>query len=331
MTVNTKDREEIKRIKNSAPIFIIGSQRSGTSFLYRLIQNYLKIGFGRDNANFVKIQSRIEEFGDLKNEKNLKRLINYIKNIPEFKKRFRGLEIDVDAFIERLEKRTYDEIVRNFYAEWAFFKQTIRWGGKTPDYAIYAPELFGLFPDAKFVHIIRDGRDVALSLFNLPWGAQNTVVAAIHWKERVEKARNFGKTLSDKNYLEIRYENLLRDPKKEFERLIYFIEYEGDKAEIIKQFNSEIDNLIMKNNFFKWKKEMSPRQVKNFERYAGNLLKELDYEIKYPDELNKPVSKLFLFRNHFYNLFNKGIRGQGFAGLWKKTYRFFYDLWLKFK
>jgi len=327
--LSDKERR-IRQIKNSPPIFIIGSQRSGTSFLYRLVQSYLKIGFGRDNGNFVRMMDMLRFYGDLKEEQNIRRLLKDILAIPEFKKRFKGLEIDEDHFIANLEERSYAEVVRRFYAEWAYFKETDRWGGKTPDYSIYANELYSLFPDAKFIHIMRDGRDVALSLFKLEWGPESPMQAAKHWKDRAKSALEFGKGLSDKTYMELRYEGLLDNPQKEFARIVHFIEYEGDREALINQFNNEIEGKIKQGNYNKWKREMSPRQIKAFERVAGDLLKELDYEVTSDASTlaSKPGAAAWGM-DHIENLTRKLARGQGFVGLWNRVRRFTKDNFVK--
>ncbi|MGH1362027.1 MAG: sulfotransferase family protein [Calditrichia bacterium] len=328
-TLTEKERR-IRQIKNSPPIFIIGSQRSGTSFLYRLVQSYLKIGFGRDNGNFVRMMEMLRFYGDLTEEVNIRRLLKDILAIPEFKKRFKGLEIDPDHFIANLEERSYAEVVRRFYAEWAYFKDTDRWGGKTPDYSIYANELYSLFPDAKFIHIIRDGRDVALSLFKLEWGPESPMQAAKHWKDRAKSALEFGKKLTGKTYMELRYEGLLDNPEKEFARIVHFIEYEGDREALIEQFNREIEGKIKQGNYNKWKREMSPRQIKAFERVSGDLLDELGYEITNSSETlaNKP-GPIAWTMDHAENLLRKLARGQGFLGLWNRIRRFFKDNFVK--
>ena len=313
--------QRIRQIKNSPPIFIIGSQRSGTSFLYRLVQKYLKIGFGRDNGNFIRLQKLLPCYGDLEQKENISKLVKDIVNIPEFKKRFHGLTIDVEEFVENLQTKTYPEVVRRFYAEWADLKGNLRWGGKTPDYAMHAPELFELFPDAKLIHIIRDGRDVALSLFNLNWGPKSALFAARHWQERVRAAIAFGRKLAPRSYMELRYENLLQQPEIEFEHLVRFIEYEGDREEILTRFKREIGATMKRDNWNKWKKGLSPRRIKIFEQAAGGLLSELRYEIVYPQVVGKPVRIWQLASQHAENFLVKLWRGEGFKGLYEKTYR----------
>ena len=65
--------EQLRSVKNSAPVFILGSQRSGTSFLYRLVRRYLKIAFGRDNGNFLRLRKLLPYYGDLSVRSNMKR------------------------------------------------------------------------------------------------------------------------------------------------------------------------------------------------------------------------------------------------------------------
>ena len=64
-----------------------------------------------------------------------------------------------------------------------------RWGDKTPRYVESIPFISGLFPDARFVHLVRDGRDVALSYANVPFGPKTVARAASLWAKRVRKGR----------------------------------------------------------------------------------------------------------------------------------------------
>jgi len=331
--MNTMDERELtlRRIKNSSPVFIIGCQRSGTSFLFRLINRYLSIGFGRDNGHFIRLKKMLPYYGNLDNRDNLVRLIKDIHGIPEFAKRFNGLEINIDDFIENLEEYTYPEIVRRYYAEWAMYKGTMRWGGKTPDYTFHSEELYDLFPDGKYLHIYRDGRDVALSLFRQNWGPQNAFVAAGYWEKRVQAGRKFGAKLSKSSFMEMRYEDLLGNPELEFVRILDFIEYDVDREGLLRHFRTDIDDFFMRNNYDKWKTKMSGIEKRAFEMSAGRLLKDLNYEVLYPDVFATPPSAWTRFYYILDNLARKLIRGQGFRGFYNKTYFFLSENFSKVK
>ncbi|MCP4107587.1 MAG: sulfotransferase [Desulfobacteraceae bacterium] len=158
---------KVEKIKLRSPVFVIGCQRSGTSFLYKILSEILDIGFGRDNTMFLNIKPSLIS-DDLTIKKNLFHLLNYINNSPVFKKRFPNLTVNNDDFISLLqEDYRYHNIVRTIYAYWAYSQKKTSWGGKTPDYTGQIDQLYEFFPDVKIIHIVRDGRDIALSLRNM--------------------------------------------------------------------------------------------------------------------------------------------------------------------
>ena len=126
--------KQLLLIKRKPPVFVIGWQSSGTSFLYRVLSEILDIGFGRDNTLFLRVFGSINRYGDLKQDKNLRKLLKDISRYPVFQKRFSGLEIDSNDFINSIETREYPDIVRSIYAFWALKNGKTRGGGKTPDY-----------------------------------------------------------------------------------------------------------------------------------------------------------------------------------------------------
>jgi hypothetical protein len=89
-----------------------------------------------------------------------------------------------------------------------------RWGDKTPQYVEHIPLIIRLFPNAKILHIIRDGRDVSLS-WQLRWfGPKNTFHAAKLWKRYVSTGISAGHNLPEEQYLEIRYDTLITESEK---------------------------------------------------------------------------------------------------------------------
>src|SRR5262249_44051088 len=117
--------------------------------------------------------------------------------------------------------------LRAFYQIYAARFGKSRWGDKTPLYSRQMPEISGLLPEARFVHLIRDGRDVALSLKKV-WFApgQDMRTLAEYWSNLIQQTRAFGQQCP--HYLEIRYEQLVRHPADELQRICDFLEIEYD-------------------------------------------------------------------------------------------------------
>ena len=96
-----------------------------------------------------------------------------------------------------------------------------RWGHKTPQYGFYVPRLLALFPDAQFVHVIRDGRDVAGSLFAHRFTG-SVITGADHWRRSVAAGRQWAR-LGPERYHEVRFERLVRSPARTLRELCAFL------------------------------------------------------------------------------------------------------------
>ncbi len=98
-----------------------------------------------------------------------------------------------------------------------------RWGDKTPQYVRAIPTLAEIFPEARFIHIIRDGRDVALSLIRERFGPGNVYTAAGLWRETIEAGRRGARILAPDQYLEVRYEALTGNPGETLRSICAFV------------------------------------------------------------------------------------------------------------
>lgn len=97
-----------------------------------------------------------------------------------------------------------------------------RWCDGTPDNVLHMLDLGEVFPQAKFVHIIRDGRDVARSFYRLGW-SPSTTAALRHWHRAVTIGRAFGQKLGPKRYLEVSFDALLADPERSLRNIVDFV------------------------------------------------------------------------------------------------------------
>jgi hypothetical protein len=153
------------------------------------------------------------------------------------------------------------------------------------------PLVAGAFPEGRFIHLVRDGRDVALAFMDADFGPGSAARLALHWRLRVERGRKAGTQLGPERYLEVRYEDLVAHPEPSLREICAFIELDYDDAmlgyqqrvEKIVQFDPEPWN---HGNLAKpptiglrdWRTQMSKRDLARFEILAGPALKQFGYE-----------------------------------------------------
>jgi hypothetical protein len=246
-------------------------------------------------------------YGDPRSARQARRLVARI-----FKLRWMrswGLPIDPASFADC---RSFREIVCRIFEAWARYENKPRWGDKTPHYFSDIPVLLDLFPDAKIIHIYRDGRDVALSWMRTSFPPSNLFVAARAWKTLVCQARRDGASLPPQTYLGVCYETLLERPLETMQMICAFLDEPFDPAvlrpnrlpvahrhpDMVGKPASETD--ILPSNVAKWKTAMTLAQRALFESVAGGLLVELGY----PTEgLARPIPRPEQWRWQLHHAF----------------------------
>lgn len=177
----------------NAPFFVIGSPRSGTSFLQWILDAHEEV--------FLTHETRVMTF--------VSRAMTQLMTDE------RAVLNHRPAWIDVLRERM-PELVEEFYFRLGV-KPDMQWGDKNPHYSdgLLDPACLAtidaLFPESKFIHIVRDGRAVAASLLSLGW-SQDPADAADTWNRHVEHSRAFGSALPANRWLEFTYERLMRGP-----------------------------------------------------------------------------------------------------------------------
>jgi hypothetical protein len=184
---------------------------------------------------------------------------------------------------------SYPEAIRMVYALYAEVRGKPRYGDKTPIFADHLGLLARLFPEARFLHVIRDGRDVALSVVDKRWGARTLVEAAAQWALRVRTTRRAGRTLGDR-YVELMYEDLVADPQPILQRVCAFTELDYRPEMLSFHLTAEQrlpewerrshDDLgrPLTAGLRNWRSEMSRNDIAAVEVVAGRTLESLGYE-----------------------------------------------------
>jgi hypothetical protein len=280
----------------SSPFFIVGIGRSGTTLLRLMLHHHPRIAIPYESGFVTSYYEQRETYGDLCDEANSRKLIGDILREPTLKMWDHAFE--VDRILAAAAERTVPGIIAAIYSEYAAAKGKPRWGDKS-DYLDRMHVLHEMFPTSQFIHIIRDGRDVAQSVLKLPWGPDDIVRAAEWWNEHVWVARRVGTVLGPSRYLEVRYEHLVEHAERELRRCCAFLGEaystqmlaytDGTDQAIPSERRGQHYNVNKppdRSRVAAWKREMNRYDVAIFNKHARRMLLELGYEI--PDApLNK--------------------------------------------
>lgn len=283
--------------------FIVGVGRSGTTMLRLMLDAHPDLAIppethfvpelieaieaGAGPAKAVEVMQSVRQWGDMQMEPD------------ELRERFEALESwDATAAL-----RCFYDIYRDRHR-----KQ--RWGEKTPAYVRKMRLISATLPEARFIHVIRDGRDVALSRWKRTLEEGKRAPAGQvgeGWQRRIRRAQKQGSRLP--HYLELRYEDLVTDTEPTLRRICEFIELPWDAvmlryyeraaermAEMARDLPAadgkptrpgaermQAHALTQKppdpSAMYRWRERMSAEDVAAFEAAAGDLLAELGYEL----------------------------------------------------
>ncbi|HEX8474619.1 MAG TPA: sulfotransferase [Pyrinomonadaceae bacterium] len=281
-------------------LFIVGVPRSGTTLLRLMCDAHPELSIPPE-------MGFIPALADLRRGRGDELREAFLNSVT-------GMATWQDANIERAEFAqalgevkpfTVSEGVRAFYSLYAARFGKSRWGDKTPAYCLHMDLIEKLLPEARFVHIIRDGRDVALSLRGLWFSPGDRVEELANlWRSWIITARRLGRRR--RHYLEVRYEDLIEQTPAVLRRVCDFIELSYDSQmeryyesapkrldEVNSMYRSDGTLLITKaerlyNQRFtakpperarvaRWRNEMDAGTRAGFAGVAGDLLEELGY------------------------------------------------------
>lgn len=257
--------------KKSNQIFILGAPRSGTTFLASLL-DLTYFGKPVETHFITKYYKLLNNYGDISQKTNFNKLLSDIlseRAVQQWK-----LNLDIDKFYTELDGNySFSNIADKLCLNRNSRLGLSAWGDKTPHYLKDFEILYELFPDAKFMYIVRDGRDVALSLLLKNWGPNNIYACARYWKQLNIEREAFKELEKKGQLISLSYENLLDDIENNVTRIYEFLEQEVSDAEIKK-----ICAPVKKGNYNKWKKKLSKGQIRIFDRVAANTLKRFGYQ-----------------------------------------------------
>jgi len=192
---------------------------------------------------------------------------------------------------------TTSEAIAAIFETYAERQGKPRWGDKTPLYMQQLPLLERLFPDAIWVHLVRDGRDAALSFLELPegfsgktWALPRTVPQfAARWRTEILAARRLGRHAGNR-YLELRYEDLVAEPEPNLRLVCEHASLTWEPQLLDHTRPSDTAHMPEHRNLAQpptpglrdWRSQMSRDDALAFEQVAGDVLQSSGYELLEP-------------------------------------------------
>jgi hypothetical protein len=231
------DLHRLTRASNPC-VFVVGAARSGTTLLQRMLNAHPLLAVV--NETYWLPRKYRERTGLTRQGYVTPALFPLLLESPKFGRMGFGEE-DLRRIAGDGAPIRYVDFVRRLFDEYARRRGKQLAGDKTPGYVRRMSQLHELWPDAKVVHIIRDPRDVCLSLLDWSggeraagqfgtWQLDPTVSSALYWRYSVAMGREAGTDLGSDLYLEARYEDLVNSPEAELGRLCAFLGIPFDAA-----------------------------------------------------------------------------------------------------
>jgi hypothetical protein len=203
------------------PIFVVGFQRSGTTLLQSLLGAHPRIAAPPELHFILRVAYFRDYFGDLADDANLRRALHEALNPPVDILGECGF--DEDALFDRAAAgpRTYAGLFAAIMDDYAERNDRERWAEKTPSQR--PDDIWNLFADAQVIHIIRDPREVVASSLDMPWERRSAAAIALDLRHFTLESVARGRRAGAAQYLQLRYEDLARDPEAVLRLVCAFI------------------------------------------------------------------------------------------------------------
>ncbi|HLP52870.1 MAG TPA: sulfotransferase [Chitinophagales bacterium] len=288
----------------SKPLLIVGTQRSGSNLL-RLMLNQLPEIEAPHPPHLLQIFSPLLPlYGDLKVNKNFTRLVSdiadYVNANPVA---WHDVTFSVDEIMKRVKETSLTDIFRVVYQIKAEKKNARYWCCKSMANIYYIPEIESAGWQPYYIHLLRDGRDVAASFKNSIVGEKHVYFVAKQWKQEQELSAALARQTPANRFCLLRYEEFITNPKQALAPILQMLElnwtdeilnfYLSDEAKRTAASGDMWRNVVKPvdaGNKRHYSEKLTPEEIELFESVAGHTLELFGYKRDYPQAA--PADKL---------------------------------------
>lgn len=273
------------------PIFIIGTERSGSNLLRLILNAHSEIAVPHPPHVMSYFGPLEKHYGDLSREANFRRLTRDV--IVHIRSHIHPWEIRIDEeeLVTTASPRDLFGIYAALYEQFMKAMGKRRWGCKSTFMIHYVKRILACYPEAKLIWLVRDPRDVALSSQSSVFNPYHPYYTAQLWAGQQELGLKLEAAYQPANLLRVYYEELIARPQETVERVCRFIGvtfeptmlrfFETPEARTSASLAQDWRNTavpILSNNANKFLSRMSAQDVAIIEAVAGETMRKLNYE-----------------------------------------------------
>ncbi len=269
------------------PVFLVGCPRSGTTLLQRMLDSHSAVAIAPETHFIRRFWLKRDDFGDLVENRNYHDLVDEVIAMPEFAE----MELDREAFRSAAmdSPREYPALFRLLLTTFAQARQATVVGEKTPNHLLYMPTLQEFFPEARFIHLVRDPRAVVNSWRHVPWTTGWVAGDAMVWRRYMAAARRRPPTGRDR-LLTVHYEELAQSPEQTLDEVCRFIGVAYEEQ--IRNFHEDaprgvnlarepwktnVTRPVDPSRMEKWREELTSAMISDIEAVTWREMKRLGY------------------------------------------------------
>lgn len=313
------DAKPAARSGSDRPIFVVACPRSGTTLLQLMLHAHPRIAIPPENRFVLDTYKARRKFKDLRIPENREQLAEWIIN----QRKIRHMKVPKEVLKEKVAAAppTIGSALGVVLREYAAHYGKPRWGDKRPLYLNHIHTILAMFPDAQFIHIVRDGRDCVASLKGMPWWKTGSTAAITRWVQSMRMAQRAQRRLRPDQFFEFRYEDLVAEPRPILERMCEFLGEEFDEAMLEphratpkaavpkkKVWHVRTREAVSTAAMGRWESDLEPWELAVIERLGRRHLKRHGYELSGAGA--PPVGKLLEALRHLAGRELRTYRGR---------------------
>ena len=295
----------------TAPIFIIGTERSGSNLL-RLILNAHSHICVPHPPHIVRYFSPLERcYGDLNDDARMRRLIHQVLRLVQWHIHPWDVVLDPEAILRTARPRNVFGVYAACYDQYLAASGKRRWACKSTFMIDHAPAILARYPDARLIWLVRDPRDVAVSSQQSVFNPFHPCFTARLWARQQRIGLDLEHSTIAGQVFRLHYESLIAAPEGAVPQLCQFLD-EPFEAGMLRYFDTEdarsgsrlseswrnVGLPILSKNAGKYRKQLSQHDIRLVEAEAGAVMASLGYDLDFPamPQVNVTAGRLLWYR-----------------------------------